>query len=118
MMGKKRAPRRCTYCGQLGHDRRNCPHLQVLKKLEQSAEEKPKEKTFEVVENIVALLNEAMSDVESSSMNAYGHPTLNVDNNGEIFVEETPVITGLMALGVCRFYLAKARGGNDGSNGV
>lgn len=108
-MAKKRAKRRCTYCGELGHDRRNCPKL---------AKNQPKKKPPQIVEGLVTLLNEAMEDVESSSMHAFGHPTLNVDKNGQLFIEETPDVTDLMALGVCQFYLAKARGGNNGADGL
>ena len=108
-MAQKRAKRRCTYCGELGHDRRNCPKL---------AKNQPKKKPPQIIEGLVTLLNQAMEDVESSSMHAYGHPTLSVNKNGELFIKETPNVTGLMALGVCQFYLAKARGGTDGDSSV
>ena len=101
-----RAKRRCSYCGELGHDRRNCPKL---------AKNQPKKKPPQIVEGLVDLLNEAMGDIES--LHAFGHPTLNIDNGGVLFIEEAPEVTGLMALGVCRFYLSKARGKDD-DNGL
>ena len=67
------------------------------------------------MEGLVDLLNEAMGDIES--LHAFGHPTLNIDNGGVLFIEEAPEVTGLMALGVCRFYLSKARGKDD-DNGL
>tara|TARA_R110001583_G_scaffold10423_7_gene48266 strand:- start:7719 stop:8021 length:303 start_codon:yes stop_codon:yes gene_type:complete len=97
-----RAKRRCSQCRSLGHDRRQCPDL--------TGRPVEKHQWSKIVEDLVSVLNEAMGAMGKSFDPC--RPTLCVDLHGELFIEEAQGVTGEMALGACRFYLAKNEGGS------
>ena len=92
--------RKCGQCRKDGHDARNCPDITG-----RALRDQP---DHSVLRGLTEALNAAMDGIDS--IHAFGHPTVNVDKDGGLFIEETPSIQGAMAIGVCQFYIAKVAG--------
>ena len=92
--------RKCGQCRKDGHDARNCPDI--------TGRALRAQPDHSILRGLTETLNAAMGGIES--LNAYELPTMNVDKDGGLFIEETPSIQGAMAIGVCQFYIAKVAG--------
>ncbi len=75
--------RRCSICGQRGHNARTCTH----------------NKETLVTQAMVDTLNELMSRTGDK------HPTLIVSEKNQVAFEETPEINGRLAVNYCRWHL-------------
>ena len=111
---KKKAKRRCSQCGALGHDRRNCPNLkdQPAKKL--LANPKPVEAEpklpWEIsgaplIRNLVGKLNQALGQVEHFALSPVAVPKLSVSETGDVFLTSDVTICGTNALAVVQYIL-------------
>ena len=75
--------RRCSICGQRGHNARTCTH----------------NKQTSVTQAMVDTLNELMGNTGDK------HPTLILTAKNEVAFKETPEISGRLAVNYCRWHL-------------
>lgn len=75
--------KQCGKCGNKGHNARTCTTT--------------KDREFNIA--MVEIINESME------ARAAINPTLVINKEGQVFLEESPEISGLLALSVCRMYL-------------